>query len=228
MKHNFLQEVSKKDELCDKVEGLMSIIKCHSERSEESVERKLVPFVEDFYPKVSLFSKIFRQNACRIKNKSYLCIRNRERKHSNNGVVVQLVRIPACHAGGRGFESRPYRKKSRGNDTSGLFCCNYRDEGQAFISFLSFLQEEVDLHSLAEASFLVVAFASSWIFSVFLFISLKFKLLNNRKQDCYFLLHFLSSYLHQHIFSFGVVEKISSLRSLASFFSIFRMPSSVR
>ena len=39
----------------------------------------------------------------------YLC--TIKRQTAKYGVVVQLVRIPACHAEGRGFESRPYRQK---------------------------------------------------------------------------------------------------------------------
>ena len=30
----------------------------------------------------------------------------------NCGLVVQLVRMPACHAGGRGFEPHPGRHKN--------------------------------------------------------------------------------------------------------------------
>ena len=31
----------------------------------------------------------------------------------NIGLVVQLVRMPPCHGGGRGFESRPVRESQR-------------------------------------------------------------------------------------------------------------------
>ena len=46
----------------------------------------------------------------------YLCNRNREKiaklRIKNNGALVQLVRIHACHAWGHGFESRTHREKS--------------------------------------------------------------------------------------------------------------------
>jgi hypothetical protein len=32
----------------------------------------------------------------------------------SHGAVVQLVRMPACHAGGRGFESLPHRRNLGG------------------------------------------------------------------------------------------------------------------
>ena len=45
---------------------------------------------------------------------------SQERMLSLPGAVVQLVRIPACHAGGRGFESRPLRQTFKRPEKSGL------------------------------------------------------------------------------------------------------------
>ena len=55
------------------------------------------------------FAKIFGH----VRKKQYLCTRFRKGSKHTNGAVVQLVRIHACHAWGRGFESRPHRKKKQ-------------------------------------------------------------------------------------------------------------------
>ena len=51
------------------------------------------------------------------KKPQYYC--RRFERSVGNGAVVQLVRMPACHAGGREFESRPLRKRK---PPKGGFC----------------------------------------------------------------------------------------------------------
>ena len=58
-----------------------------------------------------------------------------------NGALVQLVRMPACHAGGRWFESCTHRKwrEEKSEDVLrhySLFLCLYRSPIQLFIKQL--------------------------------------------------------------------------------------------
>ena len=51
--------------------------------------------------------KYFLSKIWMDRTNSYFCT-----PKTGNGSVVQLVRMPPCHGGGRGFESRPVRKAS--------------------------------------------------------------------------------------------------------------------
>ncbi len=53
----------------------------------------------------------------------YLCTRFQIRTAKDNGALVQLVRIHACHAWGHGFESRTHRKRVP-KKFGTLFCYN--------------------------------------------------------------------------------------------------------
>ena len=71
------------------------------------------------YEKSLIFLEIFLSKNLVVSQKSYnfaLAIGNQtpmQTKRPSNGAVVQLVRIHACHAWGRGFESRPHRRGER-------------------------------------------------------------------------------------------------------------------
>ena len=95
------------------------MIKCWEKRTEA-----ILPAFFRFR-QVSFYIEIFENfyTKCLQVRKIYLSLHSRLRKTSNtaeHGAVVQLVRMRACHARGRGFEPHPHRLKAL-HESEGLF-----------------------------------------------------------------------------------------------------------
>ncbi len=95
------------------------MIKCWEKRTEV-----ILPAFFRFR-QVSFYIEIFENfyTKCLQVRKIYLSLHSRLRKTSNtaeHGAVVQLVRMRACHARGRGFEPHPHRLKAL-HESEGLF-----------------------------------------------------------------------------------------------------------
>lgn len=95
------------------------MIKCWGKRTEAILPvffrfRQVSFYIEIF--------EIFYTKRLQVR-KIYLSLHSRLRKTSNtaeHGAVVQLVRMRACHARGRGFEPHPHRLKAL-HESEGLF-----------------------------------------------------------------------------------------------------------
>ena len=95
------------------------MIKCWEKRTEA-----ILPVFFRFR-QISFYIEIFENfYTKRLQvRKIYLSLHSRLRKTSNtaeHGAVVQLVRMRACHARGRGFEPHPHRLKAL-HESEGLF-----------------------------------------------------------------------------------------------------------
>ncbi len=77
-------------------------------------------------------------NRCRLEHREKKCVQPLPKsgvscRISRLGAVVQLVRMLACHAGGRGFESRPLRhlQTKTPAEMQGFFVCAELDPGRS-------------------------------------------------------------------------------------------------